>query len=102
MAKHPCPVIMLSAFTYEVAEKTIRALELGAVDFIQKPSGQLSKDLETIGKELLAKFKSVGRKRKRSIRRNKTIATLRPQLRKTEKETRGPEHEIVRPSTPAI
>jgi two-component system, chemotaxis family, protein-glutamate methylesterase/glutaminase len=38
MAECPTPVIMLSALTSENAEPTIRALQLGAVDFYLKPS----------------------------------------------------------------
>lgn len=38
MQEHPVPVVMVSTLTSEGAEATIRALELGAVDFIQKPS----------------------------------------------------------------
>ena len=38
MAEHPLPVVMVSTLTTEGAEPTIRALELGAVDFIEKPS----------------------------------------------------------------
>ncbi len=38
MAWQPTPVVMLSALTSEGAETTIRALELGAVDFFLKPS----------------------------------------------------------------
>lgn len=38
MSEYPTPVIMLSALTNENAEITIRALELGAVDFFLKPS----------------------------------------------------------------
>jgi two-component system chemotaxis response regulator CheB len=38
MAECPTPVIMLSALTSENAAITIRALELGAVDFFLKPS----------------------------------------------------------------
>ncbi len=38
MAECPTPVVMLSALTGENAETTIKALELGAVDFFLKPS----------------------------------------------------------------
>jgi len=38
MSEYPTPVIMLSALTNESAESTLRALELGAVDFFLKPS----------------------------------------------------------------
>lgn len=38
MADQPTPVVMVSGLTVEGATATIRALELGAVDFIEKPS----------------------------------------------------------------
>lgn len=37
MASRPVPVVMVSAFTERASETTMRALELGAVDFIGKP-----------------------------------------------------------------
>lgn len=38
MALRPIPVVMVSSLTREGAEATVRALELGAVDFFPKPS----------------------------------------------------------------
>lgn len=38
MAETPMPVVMLSSHTIAGAEITIRALELGAIDFVEKPS----------------------------------------------------------------
>ncbi len=38
MRESPVPVVMLSSLTGEGAPATIRALELGAVDFVQKPA----------------------------------------------------------------
>lgn len=52
MDDHPTPVVMLSSLTNEGAAETIRALELGAIDFICKPSGSISLDLHKV-KELL-------------------------------------------------
>ncbi len=40
MRQHPLPVLVVSAFGGPGAENTIRALELGANDFIEKPDGQ--------------------------------------------------------------
>ncbi|MVO99139.1 protein-glutamate methylesterase/protein-glutamine glutaminase [Paenibacillus lutrae] len=45
MEVQPTPVIMLSSLTEAGALETIRALELGAIDFIRKPSGSISLDL---------------------------------------------------------
>ncbi len=57
MRDYPRPVIMLSGVTTEGAEATTRALELGAVDFVTKPSGSVSLDLFKVKEELLAKIR---------------------------------------------
>lgn len=49
------PVIMLSSLTQEGAEQTVKALEMGAFDFISKPSGSISLDLHKIKDQLLEK-----------------------------------------------
>ena len=58
MQDYPKPVIMLSATTQEGAETTFKALKLGAVDYIPKPSGQISLDIEQIRNELVTKIKT--------------------------------------------
>jgi len=52
------PTIMLSSLTIEGAEDTIKALELGAVDFVPKPSGVLSLTLDDIRDDLIRKVKT--------------------------------------------
>src|SRR5690606_22694878 len=54
MSEAPRPVVMLSAATAAgSADLTIRALELGAVEFVRKPSGPISLDLERVRDRLL-------------------------------------------------
>ena len=54
MSESPRPVIMLSgAATGDAGDLTIRALELGAVDFVRKPSGPISLDLSAVREQLL-------------------------------------------------
>jgi two-component system, chemotaxis family, protein-glutamate methylesterase/glutaminase len=49
MSESPRPVVMLSAATTQHGfDATLRALELGAVDFVRKPSGPISLDVENI------------------------------------------------------
>ncbi|MDO9574673.1 MAG: chemotaxis response regulator protein-glutamate methylesterase [Candidatus Contubernalis sp.] len=60
MQDNPVPVIMLSSHTCRGSEITIEALSLGAVDFIPKP-GYLSKDLKTVGEELLHRSRLAAR-----------------------------------------
>jgi len=57
MSKKPTPVIVISG--YATKENVFKALELGALDFVAKPSRQISPALKTISDELLAKVKLV-------------------------------------------
>ena len=66
MAVRPLPVIMISSLTREGAETTMRALELGAVDFFPKPDS--FQELEGVGLDIAEKIRAaaqarVGRKR---------------------------------------
>ena len=59
MRDHPCRIVMLSAYTQKGAETAIKALELGALDFIPKPSGEVSLDLYNFKDEIIAKIKAL-------------------------------------------
>ncbi len=50
MKIRPTPVVMVSSLTTEGAEATLEALELGAVDFIPKPSSRLAPSEEVLDK----------------------------------------------------
>ena len=52
----PTPVVMLSAHTKEGAKETIDALREGAVDFVTKPSGEVSAELGEVAPTLIAKL----------------------------------------------
>ena len=55
MISNPMPVIMVSSLTTSGAKETIRALELGAVDFICKPVTQSPEALKEFGIDLVDK-----------------------------------------------
>lgn len=57
MREVPTPVVMISSKTYQGAAETVEALTLGAVDFITKPSGQVSLDIAKIRNEILTKVR---------------------------------------------
>jgi two-component system chemotaxis response regulator CheB len=61
MERHPIPVVMLSAHTQHGAQLTMKALELGAVDFVSKPDGRESEVLTRLRSELVEKVKAAGR-----------------------------------------
>jgi len=59
MARCPTPVLMMSTLTKAGAATTIRALELGAVDFIDKSLAGTSMDIYQLGPQLRDKVLSV-------------------------------------------
>ena len=61
MALHPLPVVMVSTLTQANADVTIQALEIGAVDFVAKPTSQLDKGMEVLARDLQAKIKEAAR-----------------------------------------
>ena len=58
MSECPTPVIMLSGAESKQADVTITAFQYGAVDFILKPSGNISLDMAKIREELIKKVKA--------------------------------------------
>ncbi|PKM81454.1 MAG: chemotaxis response regulator protein-glutamate methylesterase [Firmicutes bacterium HGW-Firmicutes-14] len=61
MRECPTPVIMLSSLTHEGSETTVRALTIGAVDFVPKPSGTISLDIHKVREDLISKVKVAAR-----------------------------------------
>lgn len=62
MEECPLPVVMVSSTTQSGTDATIRALSLGAVDFISKAGGPISK-IDAIEDELLAKCRAAAKAR---------------------------------------
>jgi two-component system chemotaxis response regulator CheB len=73
MIEKPRPVVMISSLTADGAEATLTAIELGAVDFIAKPSGTVSLEIDTMRPLLVAKVRAAAK------------ARIRPTLRLTER-----------------
>jgi two-component system chemotaxis response regulator CheB len=57
MRLRPMPVVMISALTESNAEVTLTALELGAVDFIAKPTLDVENALNDYADEIISKVK---------------------------------------------
>ena len=58
METNPVPVIMISALTQREAQLTLKALEFGAVDYVPKPQGQISLNMNDVKDELITKVKT--------------------------------------------
>jgi two-component system, chemotaxis family, protein-glutamate methylesterase/glutaminase len=67
MRGHPMPVVMISSLTERGAETTLRALSLGAVDYVSKPKLDVSNGtIEQTG-EIVAKVKAAARVKVRGV-----------------------------------
>ena len=65
MARFPRPVVMVSSITRKGAQATLEALALGAVDFVEKPGGTVSLDIDLVAAALVRKVDAATRARPR-------------------------------------
>ncbi|TAM11745.1 MAG: chemotaxis response regulator protein-glutamate methylesterase [Nevskiaceae bacterium] len=65
MRLHPMPVVMLSSLTERGAEVTLQALELGAIDFINKPHIDVVHGFNEIAAEIVEKVRTAAATRPR-------------------------------------
>ncbi|MGV8853639.1 MAG: protein-glutamate methylesterase/protein-glutamine glutaminase [Devosia sp.] len=61
MRLRPTPVIMVSTLTKKGASETLLALELGAVDFVAKPSAEFAGGIEAFGVGLREKIRAAAK-----------------------------------------
>lgn len=57
MAETPIPVVMLSGLGKRDARVAVKCLKHGAIDFIPKPSGTISYDIDVLREEIIEKVK---------------------------------------------
>lgn len=61
MENKPIPVVMLSGTNRSGVDLVIECMKLGAVNFIEKPSGSFSQDLHRIKREMIQKIKEAAK-----------------------------------------
>jgi len=69
MRAHPLPVVMVSSLTGRGCETTLRALELGAIDFVTKPKLDVQTGTMQMAQEIVEKVKAAARAKVRVARR---------------------------------
>lgn len=86
MRLRPMPVLMVSSLTQAGSEITLRALELGAVDFIAKPSMGIRNGMLDYAEEIVGRIRAAARSRPRQRPRTSTpVATLTAPMVSSEK-----------------
>jgi len=63
MTTNPKPIVIVSSESREGASSTLRALELGAIEFVAKPSSGIDLDMQSVKEELLRKTRMAAKVR---------------------------------------
>jgi two-component system chemotaxis response regulator CheB len=63
MTTNPRPIVVVSSETREGAAKTLKALELGAIEFVTKPSAGIDLDMQSAKEELIRKVRMAAKVR---------------------------------------
>jgi len=77
MRLRPMPVVMVSSFTESGSETTLKALELGAIDFIGKPRPDSGRSMENYAEDLVEKIRAAKGAR---LRRSMSSSAASPSL----------------------
>jgi two-component system chemotaxis response regulator CheB len=57
MTTNPRPIVIVSSESRDGADSTLKALELGAIDFVSKPSSGIDLDMQSVREDLLRKVR---------------------------------------------
>jgi two-component system chemotaxis response regulator CheB len=63
MTTNPRPIVIVSSESHEGAASTLRALELGAIEFVAKPSSAIDLDMQSVKEDLLRKVRMAAKVR---------------------------------------
>jgi len=63
MTRNPRPIVIVSSESREGAASTLRALELGAIEFVAKPSSGVDLDMQSVKEDLLRKVRMAAKVR---------------------------------------
>ena len=63
MTTNPRPIVIVSSESKDGAASTVKALELGAIEFVAKPSSGIDLDMQSVKEELLRKVRMAAKVR---------------------------------------
>jgi len=90
MTTNPRPIVIVSSESKEGAASTLRALELGAIEFVTKPTGGIDLDMQSVKGDLLRKVRVAAK-----VRVVRTASRLAAQLQ-------GPMHGSSKPASAPV
>jgi two-component system chemotaxis response regulator CheB len=78
MTKNPRPIVIVSSESKDGAVSTLKALELGAIEFVAKPSSGIDLDMQSVREDLLRKVRMAAK-----VRVVRTASTLASTVQKS-------------------
>ncbi|HID05148.1 MAG TPA: chemotaxis response regulator protein-glutamate methylesterase [Aigarchaeota archaeon] len=85
MEKSPVPVVIVSSLTTEEATITMELLDMGAFDFVPKPSGTISLDIHKVATQIIEKVKEAYRSGRAVVSKRPASRTLKTSFRPTKR-----------------
>lgn len=80
MRLRPMPVVMFSSLTKKNADETVRALELGAVNFVCKPGGDSPESIDAVAAELRERVKEAAAANMKAVRPSRPRSETRREI----------------------
>jgi two-component system, chemotaxis family, protein-glutamate methylesterase/glutaminase len=106
MSTAPRPIVIVSSESREGAEPTLKALELGAIDFVTKPTAGIDLDMTSVREELCRKLKMAAKVRvvRNAARRAAVMGSgeEKPAAVATSAPASTPVQPVVRTTVPAL
>jgi two-component system chemotaxis response regulator CheB len=96
MTNNPRPIVVVSSESKEGASSTLKALELGAIDFVSKPSSGIDLDMQSIKDDLVRKVRVAAK-----VRVVRTASRLANTIQAPLKRSPASAESVAKPSRPA-
>ena len=97
MTTNPRPIVIVSSESREGAASTLKALELGAIEFVAKPSSGIDLDMQSVKEDLLRKVRMAAK-----VRVVRTASRLATTVQASGSNSTAPAAPIKRPAPSAV
>jgi len=104
MTTNPRPIVIVSSESREGADSTLKALELGAIDFVSKPSSGVDLDMQSVREDLLRKLRMSAKVRvvRTASRLASTLQSATPAQSSPASSPKSPSAVAARPASVAL
>jgi two-component system, chemotaxis family, protein-glutamate methylesterase/glutaminase len=96
MTTNPRPIVVVSSETRQGAASTLRALELGAIEFVAKPSSGIDLDMHSVREDLLRKVRLAAK-----VRVVRSASRIASAIANADGKASSPPAPASRPAAPA-